>query len=263
MKMLIAYDGTLNSKTALEYGLTKLRESGGTAVVLYVFHAQMFVDYGAGPNAEAAARGEANRHIEGARRIIKEKGAGLSVKVEEREGMPEDEITDRAGEAAFDVILVPPKYKSVAKKAACPVIVIPGAILVPVDNSAPSQAALARITEEAKATGSRVILVGIVPVHMYGYSEKDEVKKIEKETAESVKEIEKALAADGIKTALAMRSGYPDEEILKAVEEFSASMVIIPTAEDVPSEISKAASIIREDAGRQKKPVLLIPAAEA
>jgi nucleotide-binding universal stress UspA family protein len=263
MKMLIAYDGTINARTALEYGLTKLRESGGSATVLHVFHAEMFIDYGAGPNAEALARSEAKRHVEGARRIVEEKGAGLSVKIEEREGVPEDEIIGLAREAGIDMILAPPGFKSVAKKAPCPVIVIPGAILVPVDNSAPSQAALGRIIGEAKATGSRVVLVGIVPVHMYGYSEKDEVKKIEKETAGSVREIEKVLAAEGIKTAVAMRSGYPDEEILKAVEEFSASMVVLPTAEDVPSEISKAASIIREEADRLKKPVLLMPAAEA
>ena len=139
MKILIAYDGSLNSKTALEYGLNKLRESGGSAVVLHVFHAELFVDYGAGPNAEAHARGEARRHVEAARKIVQEKGAGLSVRVEEREGVPEDEVVAYSREAAFDVILVPPKYKSAARKATCPVIVIPGTIVVPVDNSAISQ----------------------------------------------------------------------------------------------------------------------------
>lgn len=259
MKILIAYDGTLNAKTALEYGLARLRESGGSAVVLHVFHAEMFVDYGAGPNAEALARDEARRYIEGARKIINEKGTGLSVRVEEREGIPEDEIMARASESAFDVVLVTPKYKSVARKAQSPVIVIPGTIVVPVDNSAVSESALARIIDEAKATGSKVALAGIVPVHMYGYSEKDELEKIEKETRESVSRIAEALAADGIAIAEAMRFGYPDEEILKAVEEYSASMVIIPTVEDVPSEISKAAGIIQDEAGSLKKPLLIVP----
>src|SRR5512143_2997402 len=90
MKILIAYDGSINSKTALEYGLAKLRESGGSAVVLHVFHSAMFVDYGAGPNAEALARGEAKRHVEEARRIGQEKGEGLPVRIEEREGVPEE-----------------------------------------------------------------------------------------------------------------------------------------------------------------------------
>src|SRR5512143_2830125 len=106
MKILIAYDGSINSKTALEYGLAKLRESGGSAVVLHVFHSEMFVDYGAGPFAEDLARQEAKRYVEEARRIIEEKGTGLTVKLEEREGVPEEEIAGYAGEGAFDVVLL-------------------------------------------------------------------------------------------------------------------------------------------------------------
>src|SRR5512135_2030000 len=189
MKILIAYDGTLNTKTALDYGLAKLRESGGSAVILHVFHSGMFVDYGAGPNAESLARGEEKRHVEEARRIIEEKGKGLPVRIEERDGVPEEEILDFARDGGFDAVLVPPKYRSVARKAACPVIVIPGTIVVPVDNSPASEAALVKITGEARATGSRVVLVGIVPVHMYGDSENDEVKRIESETAESVRKV--------------------------------------------------------------------------
>ena len=261
MKILIAYDGSLNSKTALEYGLSKLRESGGSAVVLQVFHSEMFVDYGAGPNAEALARGEAKRYLEEARRVIREKGEGLSVRIEEREGVPEDVITGFAGDAVFDVMLVPAGYRSVARKAPCPVIVIPGTVIVPVDNTPTTEAGIGRIIEEARATRSKVALIGIVPVHMFGDSEQEEVAKIEKETGRSVREIKAALAAQGIESVQAMRYGYPDEEILKAIEEFSASMVIIPAAEDAPSEISKAASIIREESDRLKRPVLLVPEA--
>ena len=56
MKLLIVYDGTINSKSALKYGLGKLRQEGGRAVVLHVFESNMFVGYGAGPNAEDHAR---------------------------------------------------------------------------------------------------------------------------------------------------------------------------------------------------------------
>jgi len=38
------------------YGLSKLREEGGSAVILQVFDSGMFIGYGEGPGAETAAR---------------------------------------------------------------------------------------------------------------------------------------------------------------------------------------------------------------
>ncbi len=56
MKMLVAYDGTLNSREALCFGLAKAKETGARLAVLSVFDSGQFVDYGAGPNAVEAAR---------------------------------------------------------------------------------------------------------------------------------------------------------------------------------------------------------------
>jgi nucleotide-binding universal stress UspA family protein len=92
---------------------------------------------------------------------------------------------------------------------------------------------------------------------MYGISEKAELKKVEAETRGSMKEIRQLLEARGVYTSEVVRPGYPDEEILKAIDEFAVSMVIIPTLDDVPSELNKAASIILEDL---KKPIVMVPA---
>ena len=55
MKILTIYDGTLQSKTALTYGINKVRERGGELIVLQVFQSSLFVDYDAGPMAEERA----------------------------------------------------------------------------------------------------------------------------------------------------------------------------------------------------------------
>lgn len=258
MKILIAYDGTINSKSALKYGIGKLKEEGGRATVLHLFHSAMFVDYGAGPNAESMARAEAARHLAEARKIIDELGAGLWIKVEEADGEPEAEVLGYLDAGNFDVVLAPPRFKSLSRKAHCPVILVPGTILVPVDNSTNSVSAIEQIIREATSTGSKVVLLGIVPVHMYGISEKAELKKVETDTRKSMKEIMQHLGAKGVQTTEVMRPGYPDEEILKAMDEFAASIVIIPTLDDMPSELNKAASIILED--NKKKPILMVPA---
>ncbi len=260
MKLLIAYDGTLNSKTALRYGLGKLKEQGGRAVVLSLFHSAMFVDYGAGPRAEEVARAESARHLDEARKIIEELGEGLRVRIVEKEGEPESEITGFAEEEGADLILAPPRYKSIIKNAPCPVVLIPGAILVPVDSTENSAAAIDRIVAESKATGSKVVLMGIVPVHMYGRSERDELRKVERDTRASLKEVKEALDKQGVETVETMRPGYPDEEIIKAMDEFKVSMIMIPMVDDTPSELSKAASIIMDEPEKIKRPVLLIPA---
>ncbi|HLB25328.1 MAG TPA: hypothetical protein VJM83_03245, partial [Nitrospirota bacterium] len=95
------------------------------------------------------------------------------------------------------------------------------------------------------------------PVHMYGPSEEAELERVEHETSAALAGAARALKAEGVEVAEAMRSGYPDEEILRGMEEFTASMLIIPQAEDRPSELSKAASIINEESERLKRPVLM------
>ena len=74
MKIMVAYDGTLQAKEALAYGIEKARTKGGEMVALQVFDSPMFADYDATVNTRAAARAEATRFADEAKAIIREKG---------------------------------------------------------------------------------------------------------------------------------------------------------------------------------------------
>ena len=70
MKIMVAYDGTLQAKEALAYGMDKAREKGGEVVALHVFNNGLFVDYDATIGAQGAARAEAAQFIDEAKTII-------------------------------------------------------------------------------------------------------------------------------------------------------------------------------------------------
>ena len=110
MKILVAYDGSINSQTALKYGIGKVREVGGSLFAIHVFNSDMFIDYGAGPKAEEMARKESARYVEDAKRIIAETGNGIDVRLFSAEGNPEDEIIKFAGAEETDLVIVPPRY---------------------------------------------------------------------------------------------------------------------------------------------------------
>jgi nucleotide-binding universal stress UspA family protein len=259
MKILVAYDGTLHSKVALEYGIQKVREKGGELLVIHVFQGSLFVDYDAGPRALEAARDESRRHIEEAKRVIEKSGSGVKVGFMSEEGDPEEIIVRYATDEQVDLVLVPPRYKAVVKTAPAPVYIIPGTILVPVDNTDGPLATMDNIIGEAKATGSQVMILGLVPIHLYGRWEKKELGKLKKETAAKARKLKKTLNEHGIQASETIRSGYSDEEILKAADEYSVSMIILPTGGTTPSELSKAAAVILDEPERLKRPVILLP----
>lgn len=263
MKILTIYDGTIQSKTALQYGLQKAKEKGGEVVVLQVFQSSLFVDYDAGPRAEEIARTEAARHLRDVETIIREAGhQGILVRILSEEGDTIEETLRVSETEHTDLILSSPRYKAIAKKAPCPVYIMPGTILVPVDTSDALLTDLDEITAEAKATGSKVLLLGIVPMHLYSREEKKELDQVKKNTSTMVKKVKKALSEKGIETAEIVRSGYPDEEILKAAGEYAVSLIILPSGGKTPSELSKAAAIILDELERVKQPVYLLHAAQ-
>ena len=92
MKILTIFDGTLQSKTALRYGIGKVQEKGGELIVLQVFQSSLFADYDAGPKAEEMARAEAKQHYQDAVNIIGETGQAAPVRIMTEEGDPELEI---------------------------------------------------------------------------------------------------------------------------------------------------------------------------
>ncbi|MFZ2198538.1 MAG: universal stress protein [Thermodesulfovibrionales bacterium] len=258
MKILVAYDGSINSKLALKYGIRKISEIGGSLAALHVFNSSMFIDYGSGPNAEALARKESSGYIEEARGIIAEHGAGEYAKLFTAEGNPEEETIRFARTEMMDLIIVPPRYKSVVKKAPCSVSIMPGNILLPVDNTDSCLTILEKVAREAAETASKVIVLGIVPIHLYSRGEKKEIERIRKETETAVKKVKKLLVNSGIETKDIIRSGYPDVEIVKVADEYPVTMIMVSENGDTPSELGKAANIIIDDSENLKKPVLFV-----
>jgi nucleotide-binding universal stress UspA family protein len=116
MKIMVAYDGTLQAKEALVYGIEKARAKGGEVVALQVFNSPLFVDYDATVNAQGAARAEAAKFVEEAKAIIREKGKGVKASFYTSEGNPEEEVISFAKAEQVDVLLCPPKFKTIIGK---------------------------------------------------------------------------------------------------------------------------------------------------
>lgn len=116
MKVLVAYDGTLQSREALRFGLQKVQQEGGEVVALHVFHSGMFIDYDAHPDAVEKARREALTYVEEARQIASDFGSGIRVRVLTEEGVPADEIVSFALVEDVDMLICPPGLKSVVRK---------------------------------------------------------------------------------------------------------------------------------------------------
>ncbi|MHB8845942.1 MAG: universal stress protein [Nitrospirota bacterium] len=190
-----------------------------------------------------------------------ERAAGLPIAVITDDGPAAERIAWPVGAMHPDLVLVPTRYRDLASSLACPVTVVPGAILAPVDSGSSPAAAIDRIVLEAQATGSKVLVLGVVPVHLYSREEKEELERVRKETVSSVNELKKALAEKGIEALEALRSGYPDEEILKAAAEHAVSLILLPPGSTTPSELSKAASILLDESEGLKWPVFLLPPA--
>ncbi len=115
MKIMVAYDGTLQSKEALVYGMEKAREKGGEVLALHVFNNGMFMDYDV-IDAEATARRESNRLVEEAKALIREKGNGVRISLFSAEGNPEEEVISFAKAKQADVLLCPPRFKGIINK---------------------------------------------------------------------------------------------------------------------------------------------------
>jgi hypothetical protein len=257
MKILTIYDGTIQARTALHYGLRKAEEKKAELIVLQVFQSSLFLDYDAGPRVEEIARAEAARHRRDAEAIISA-ARSVSVRFVSEDGDTIEAAARIAAGEQADLVLCAPRYKSLARRIDRPVYIIPGTILVPVDGSDAIKADREAIVAEARLTGSRVLLLGVVPVHLYTPAEQDELEQVRKRTAAAVKKERKLLEEQSIEAAETVRSGYPDEEILKAAEEFSVSLIMLPMGGKTPSELTKAAAILLQEPERIKRPVTVL-----
>ena len=263
MNTLVVYDGTLHAKKALLYGIKKIREAGGELTVLQVFDARLFIDYDAGPKAEELARKEASQGLAEARQVINEQAAGVAVRIISDEGDAAQKVLEYVEEEHPGLVLAPPRYRELAKILTCPLTLVPGTILVPMDNTGSPAASIDRIVYEAESTGSKILLLGVVPVHLYSREEKKDLERVKKEIISAIKKLKKMLADKGIPVSEIVRSGYPDEEILKTAGEHAVSLILLPSGSTVPSELSKAVAIILEESEQLKWPVFLLPSADA
>jgi hypothetical protein len=67
-------------------------------------------------NAQGAARAEAAKFVEEAKAIIREKGKGVKASFYTSEGNPEEEVVSFAKAEQVDVLLCPPKFKTIIGK---------------------------------------------------------------------------------------------------------------------------------------------------
>ena len=262
MKIVTIYDGTIQSKIALRYGIKKTR-ADGEVVVLQVFQNSLFIDYDAGPKAEEIARAEVKRHKQDAENIIREAGQGVNAKIISVDGDPAEEALRISEVVHAGLILASSRYKAIVEKASCPVYIMPGTILVPIGSSDMSLANQEDIIEETRSTGSKVLLLGIIPVNVYSAGEKAELEQVRKSTTATLKKIKSALTKEGVEVSEAIKSGYPDEEILKAANEYSVSLIMLPAGGKTPSELTKAAAILLDEPERARMPILLMREAGA
>jgi nucleotide-binding universal stress UspA family protein len=116
MKIMVAYDGTLQAKEALVYGMDKAREKGGEVVALHVFNNSMFIDYDASVDAQGMAKAEAEQFINEAKTIIREKGKGVKASLYSTEGNPTEEMISFAKSEKVDVLLCPPNFTKIINK---------------------------------------------------------------------------------------------------------------------------------------------------
>ncbi|MDA8100924.1 MAG: universal stress protein [Nitrospiraceae bacterium] len=262
MKLLIAYDGTLHAKKALRYGMSKVQDRGGDITVLQVFDPSLFIDYDAGPRAEEMARAEFSRFQAEARSIVSEQAGGFEVRFLSAEGDPLSAILGQSATLKPDLVLVTPQYKAVSRMSDRPVAVIPGTILAPVDSAGTPAAEIDLIEQEAKATGSTVLVLGIVPVHLYSPAEREELGRVQERITDAVLALQKTLRARGIEAKTLQRAGYPDEEILRAAADETVSLVLLPTGSATPSELAKASAMLQDEPERLRWPVLFVPMGE-
>src|SRR5208337_4800526 len=124
MRILAIYDGTLNSKDVVRYGLFRAKTTGGELHVIHVINSALLTEY-AGINAEETARRELSYYLSDAEKIIAEVGKGIRVSFTTMDGIPEEEFATYAKENKIDLIIIPEKYAEIGRRAPCRVSIVP------------------------------------------------------------------------------------------------------------------------------------------
>lgn len=112
MKIMVAYDGSLQAKAALIEGLHRVKANGGEVVAMHVFDRAPFIDYDAGPYALEMAGRETRRMIAEAIQIMDKHREGVSTCMYSAEGDPADVLLAAARELKADTLFCPPRLRS-------------------------------------------------------------------------------------------------------------------------------------------------------
>jgi len=110
MKVMVAYDGTLQAKEALRFGSDKARETGAMLAVLQVVDSGMFAGYESSPGARDTIRREAAMRLGEAKAIVK--AAGVDAYFFTAEGDPEETVVEFATSEKVDFIVCAPRLRS-------------------------------------------------------------------------------------------------------------------------------------------------------
>jgi nucleotide-binding universal stress UspA family protein len=248
VNVLITHDGSADAESALRYGALKVRENGGGKISLYIFKDAGFgeVDYSS-----------PDRTLDD---LCRQKSSGpFELKVLIGKGDPEREILDHLQQEEVDLIVTVPSCTAFLRGSSIPVSPVPATILAPMDDRVMQESMINHIAGEALSSCSRVLLLGIVPIHLYNPSEETELDAVKAETIKSMELAAAELNNRGIQVEEMLRLGYPDEEIIRTAETSGASMIIIPCDSDQQSELNKAASIILDELKQVNIPVLYVP----
>ena len=97
-------------------------------------------------------------------------------------------------------------------------------ILVPIDCSAVDHVILEHVALLARQNSAKVCLLHVVHSHTL-----DQERALHKQTEECLKTCREELESRGIKTSVTIKSGEPDEEILKEIQGSDYDLVAMAT----------------------------------
>jgi len=256
MNILVLLDGGFQEETTLRYALYRAQPQRDTIFILSVFSEGMLYYYDAMPMVKDMLRRDIKSHIDRAIKIVREQGKGIGAYVLEEDGKLHKVLERVIKREAIDIIYAPPSYKAAFNsRINCPLAIIPGTILIPLDHEELPTDSVNALVIEAKMAASAVHLLGIVPIHIYSVNERKELEVITKKTTDNVKSIGKRLIRSHIQCSEALCAGFPDEEIIKAFKERAASIILFAQGHDRPSELNKAFNLLLQERDALKLPI--------
>jgi hypothetical protein len=119
MKVLVAFDESLDAQAAVRYGIQKASERGGELIALHVFPKHLFADSDIGPNAERTARRESWDRLEEVLKVIRENSRNIRARLVMADGRPEETIFEYAKKEDVDLIVSPPRFDTLIDKVCC------------------------------------------------------------------------------------------------------------------------------------------------